>query len=327
MTVGTDGLTLRLIARHAQLVRALREADLKLVARAGSRARLADLQLLPKERAAAQSARAIIGHALREARLRAKQPQGIVESSPAVVAPHRKRRGRVAALVLVAMLLLLAILGWTTLPAPETSTEVVDPGGAPAGGVLAQALTNENSRGRTSDLYAVAAAPSAEPSPTPEATATPQGKPTPGPVGPSGSGGGAGGAGGVGTGTGTGVGPGSGPGVATPAPTASPTPTPVPTLAATFTRIRGRVIDSSTGRGVPGVCLVPGSLECDSSSHYSDADGYWWIDVTTGAYWDIRFQGGGYRVSRIRVYAGGREINVGNVRILRTTPTPTPPAA
>ena len=96
MTVGTDGLTLRLIARHAQLVRALREADLKLVARAGSRARLADLQLLPKERAAAQSARAIIGHALREARLRAKQPQGIVESSPAVVAPHRKPRGRVA---------------------------------------------------------------------------------------------------------------------------------------------------------------------------------------------------------------------------------------
>ena len=87
------------------------------------------------------------------------------------------------------------------------------------------------------------------------------------------------------------------------------------------------MIDSSTGKGIPGVCLVPGSLECDSSSHYSDADGYWWIDVTTGAYWDIRFQGAGYRVSRIRVYAGGREINVGNVRILRTAPTPTPPAA
>jgi len=98
-------------------------------------------------------------------------------------------------------------------------------------------------------------------------------------------------------------------------------------VAATFTRIRGRVIDSSTGKGIPGVCLVPGSLECDSTSHYSDADGYWWIDVTTGAYWDIRFQGGGYRTSRIRVYAGGREVNVGNVRILRTTPTPTPPHA
>src|SRR2546426_9963825 len=100
MTVGTDGLTLRLIARHAQLVRALREADLKLVARAGSRARLADLQLLPKERAAAQSARATIGHALRQARPRAKQPQGDTEIAPAVLAPRRTRRSRVAALLL-----------------------------------------------------------------------------------------------------------------------------------------------------------------------------------------------------------------------------------
>src|SRR5438445_3480776 len=183
MTVGADGLTLRLIARHAQLVRALREADLKLVARAGSRARLADLQLLPKERAAAQSARATIGHALREARLRAKQPHEPIEASPAVIAPRRKRRSRVAALLLVAMLLLLAVLGWTTLPVPET-TEAVDPGGAPAGGVVAQAQTNENSRGRTSDLYSVAAVPSVEPSPSPAATATPEGKPTPGPVGP-----------------------------------------------------------------------------------------------------------------------------------------------
>ncbi|SRR6266550_1121562 len=323
MTVGTDSLTLRLLARHAQLVRALRQDDLKDVARAGSRARLTDLRLLPSERAAAHLARASIGRALREARLRAKQPQGTIEA-PAVAAPRRKGRGRVVALLLVAMLLLLALLGWTTLPVPET-TQDEDPGGAPAGGVLAQAQTNENSRGRTSDLYAVAVAPSAEPSPTPapEPSATPQGKPTPGPVGPSGSGGGAGGAGGVGTGTGTGTGSGSGPGVAT----ASPTPTPVPSVAATFTRIRGRVIDSSTGKGIPGVCLVPGSLECDSTSHYSDADGYWWIDVTTGAYWDIRFQGGGYRTSRIRVYAGGREVNVGNVRILRTTPTPTPPHA
>src|SRR5256712_14171809 len=150
MTVGADGLTLRLIARRAQLVRALREADLKLVARAGSRAGLADLQLLPKERAAAQSARATIGHALREARLRAKQPHEPIEASPAVIAPRRKRRSRVAALLLVAMLLLLAVLGWTTLPAPET-TEAVDPGGAPSGAAVAQAQTNDNRPGPASD--------------------------------------------------------------------------------------------------------------------------------------------------------------------------------
>src|SRR5439155_5166358 len=126
--------------------RALHEADLKVVARAGSRARLADLRLLPKERAAAQSARAIIGHALREARLRAKQPHGVIETSPAVIAPRRKRRSRVAALLLVAMLRLLAVLGWTTLPAPETSTEAADPGGAPVGGGIAPSPTSENSR-------------------------------------------------------------------------------------------------------------------------------------------------------------------------------------
>src|SRR5439155_6043104 len=107
MTVGTDSLTLRLVARHAQLVRALREADLKLVARAGSRARLPDLQLLPRERAAAQSARATLGRALREARLRAKQPHGILEIAPAIAPARRKRRSRVAALLLIAALLLL----------------------------------------------------------------------------------------------------------------------------------------------------------------------------------------------------------------------------
>src|SRR2546426_11147483 len=102
MTVGTDGLTLRLLARHAQLVRALRQDDLKNVARAGSRARLADLRLLPKERAAAQLARATIGRALREARLRAKQPRGDVEIPLVVTAPGRRRRGRASALLIAA---------------------------------------------------------------------------------------------------------------------------------------------------------------------------------------------------------------------------------
>ena len=81
-------------------------------------------------------------------------------------------------------------------------------------------------------------------------------------------------------------------------------------MASGYTRIRGRVIDPSTGQGVAGVCLVPGSLECDAYKPYSDANGYFAIDVTTGAYWDIRFQATGYRVARIRVYAGGTEINV-----------------
>ena len=65
------------------------------------------------------------------------------------------------------------------------------------------------------------------------------------------------------------------------------------------------------------VCLVPGSLECDDKKQYSDAAGYWWIEVTSNAFWDIRFQSSGYRLSRIRIYAAGREVNVGNLRLQR----------
>jgi hypothetical protein len=229
---------------------------------------------------------------------------------------------------MITALAMLVVLLVALLPQPERAPTIVaeTPGGAPAGGVTIQ--VSELSRGRTAllpEVSVVETSPSPSPAPTPAQTA----QATVAPVGPPGSGSGSGGQGGVGSGSGSGVGPGSGPGIATPRPTATPTPapTPTPTVAASFTRIRGRVIDSSTGAGIPGVCLVPGSLECDASSHYSDANGYWWIDVTTGAYWDIRFQASGYRVSRIRVFAGGREINVGNVRLLRSTPTPTPPAA
>src|SRR2546430_6792126 len=154
MTVGTDSLTLRLLARHAQFVRALRQDDLKLVARAGSRARLAELRLLPKEQAAAQLARATIGRALREARLRAKQPRGDVEIPLVVTAPRRRRRSRAAAMLIAAVLVLLAVIGWTTFPPAETApAEAEDPGGAPAGGVVAPTQTSHNSRGRTSDPY------------------------------------------------------------------------------------------------------------------------------------------------------------------------------
>src|SRR5207302_307423 len=69
-----DQVTLRLLARHAQLQRALRHEEPRDVVRAAGRARLAQLDLLPAERAAAKRARAMVGRALREARLRARQP-------------------------------------------------------------------------------------------------------------------------------------------------------------------------------------------------------------------------------------------------------------
>ena len=321
-----DQANLRLLARRAELRRALRFGEVAEAARAASRIRVAGMQLPPYEREAAHTTRAALGHALREARYRAAVPRVPVEVLPIRI-PRRRPARRLGPIAIGAAIVLLVALLVLLIPEPQAPTVVTeDPGGAPAGGVTIQ--VSELSRGRTAfvpEVSVVESSPTPSPVSTPEAT--PTARVTVAPVGPPGSGSGAGGQGGIGGGTGSGVGPGSGPGVASPTPTATPTPTPIPTVEASFTRIRGRVIDSATGQGIPGVCLVPGSLECDSSSHYSDANGYWWIDVTTGAYWDIRFQANTYRVSRIRVFAGGREINVGNVRLLRTTPTPTPPPA
>jgi len=312
-----DQITLRLMARHAQLQRAVRQDEVKDVARAGARARLASLELLPSERAAAQHARAMVGRALREARLRAKQPKADLSLIAAPVAKRRSRRLR--AVALVTLVLLLALLLWEVVPGAPTSTTVAeDPGGSLAGGAVAQTQASEKSRGRTVDLV-VAVTAEASPAPEPSPAATPGPPAAPAVAGSAGAAGGAGGQGQGGGGSGTGSGPGSGSGLAsaTPAPTPAPTATPVPEVVPGSTRIRGRVVDSATGKGVAGVCLVPGSLDCDAEKPHSDANGYWVIDVTSGTYWDIRFQIDNYRVTRIRVFAGGRETNVGNVRITR----------
>jgi len=106
--VATDQIQIRLLARHAQLVRALREAHIKTVARAGSRARLPELQLLAGEQAAARSNRARVGHALREARLRAKQPHVATETAQSAAKP-KTRRSRAGLLFLAAALTLVAL--------------------------------------------------------------------------------------------------------------------------------------------------------------------------------------------------------------------------
>jgi hypothetical protein len=310
-----DQVTLRLMARHAQLQRALRQEEPREVLRAASRARLAQLDLLPAERIAAKRARAMVGRALREARLRARLP---APAFPIASAPSMRRvAGRWRIVALAALAIVIVALLWQLQPTSPVDVISEPPGGAAAGAVVSQVATSESSRGRTVDFVAVAvqsAAPAAtpEPSASPAVSAAPTGGAATGTVG------GGGGQGGAGGGTGSGVGSGSGSGVATPTPSPKPTATPIPPVASGYTRIRGRVIDPATGQGVAGVCLVPGSLECDLTKPYSDANGYFAIDVTTGAYWDIRFQATGYRVARIRVYAGGTEVNVGNIRIARS---------
>ena len=169
--MGMDQITLRLMARHAQLQRAVRQDEVKDVARAGARARLASLELLPSERAAAQQARAMVGRALREARLRAKQPKADLSLIAAPVAKRRSRRLR--AVALVTLVLLLALLLWEVVPgAPASTTVAEDPGGSLAGGAVAQTQASDKSRGRTVDLV-VAVTAEASPAPEPSPAATP----------------------------------------------------------------------------------------------------------------------------------------------------------
>src|SRR5439155_956116 len=186
---------------HAQLQRALRHEEPRDVVRAAGRARLAQLDLLPAERAAAKRARAMVGRALREARLRARQP---ALALPAAVVPAATRiagRWRIAAIAIV-----LAALLWELQPAVPAEISSEPPGGAAVGGIVSQTVTSENSRGRTADLVAIvvpSAAPEATPSPAPSpaATVAPGGA-----SGPVATGSGGGGQGGIGGGTGSGVG-------------------------------------------------------------------------------------------------------------------------
>src|SRR5438067_8041509 len=140
-----DQVTLRLLARHAQLRRALRHEERRDVVRAAGRARLAQLDLLPAERAAAKRARAMVGRALREARLRARQP---ALALPAAVVPAATRiagRWRIAAIA--ALAIVLAALLWELQPAVPAEISSESPGGEAEGGIVLQKGAGVNSRG------------------------------------------------------------------------------------------------------------------------------------------------------------------------------------
>jgi hypothetical protein len=96
----------------------------------------------------------------------------------------------------------------------------------------------------------------------------------------------------------------------------APGPTPTPPVSTGYVRFHGRVVDANTGRGVPGVCLVIGSLDCGPDKPHSDALGYWSVDLTSQPYWDIKFQISGYRTVTTRVYSLGRtDVLVPDIRI------------
>ena len=288
----------RLMARRVSLWSAITHGELVDAARASSRTRLPDLPLTPEEFAASKAARATLGHAIREARLRASR-------GPFVARPARKEdaappRRRWAWFAVAAGVLGGLGIAWFLLvgtPAGPLSDQARGGGG---GARTVAVAPLGQSRGRT--LIA-----------PPPLVIGPIVRPTSAPITGSGNydasadreGGGAGGGGG-----------GGGGGVIAGPPLASPRQ-PSPPPATGYTRFHGRVLNTD-GLPVQGVCVVIGSLDCDPAKPHTNELGYWTVDLTTQPYWDFAFKISGYREVTVRQYANGQmDVLVPDVKISR----------
>ena len=291
----------------------MRSGDLRAVARAAARARVAGVTVPREDVRVARYAR----HAIAAAIVTARHPH------VAVAAPRRGetrtlRAGRrLRPLLLLALLcLLLALLfgleGGGGSPEVATSVEVV----TPVASVVSVPLRGRSAVSLPPEIVAVQPSPTAEPSRQPAATATP-------PPSPSGAGGGAGGSGagggsgsGAGSGSGSGVGSGSGSGIGVlPAPTLPPVPPPG------YSRLTVIVVDSRTRVPLPDACVIVGTTSCDRSPH-TDQRGRWSADVpttTAPTSWQLTLLKAGYNVqSRTFVMSAGRRSVVVEIRLVRS---------
>jgi hypothetical protein len=282
----------RLALRVGALRRARRRQSVGEGAWAASRLRLRSVALERADAAFARDAILRFGRALRVARLRRpSEALGAVAVGIAPSAARSRRRSRIiAALLGAAVLIALFLVRMQPRPVDETE------GGSPAaGGVPA---TASPLRGRSDQLTAVIPVVTATPAPTEEPSATPE--PTTQPTGRPGGASGGTGAGGTGSG-GSGSGSGTGSGSATARPTPTPTPAPTKTVdPSTLMFLRGRVVDATTHKGVPFVCIAIGVQFCNDAP-LTDANGYFEVALTVGQSWDIRFIKNGYQTYLLRI--------------------------
>ena len=295
-----------LTLRRATYRDAVRRGDDRAAARAAAALRAHLGSLGARDLAAVRASRQAFGRAIRDAR--ARRILGPVAIAPAPAIVLRRPRRRPYALLAAIAVLALALAGLFAQPLLDRAQDVDGGGGgAPAAAASDQPiLLSALSRGRVIVAeVAVAAAipdPVATVTPEPSASASPAtlvgaGAPS-GSSAPSGS---------VGPGTGSGTGSGTGPGTATR--TASPAPTatrsPAPTLAACFAslprgfaRLCGLVVDSRTGRAIPGACVSLGP--CTDQSTRTDVNGRWAFVLPVGdgtLQWTLEFAMAGYRTA------------------------------
>jgi hypothetical protein len=289
----------RLMARRVSLWSAITHGELTDAARASSRTRLADLPLTPEEVMASKAARATLGRAIREARLRATRGPAVVRRAreePAVV-----RRSRTW-LWAIAGAILLLFVGWFLLVGTPSGPLADQARGGAGGGRTVAVVPPGLSRGRT-----LLAPPPLVVGPIVVATTAPSSgsnaEERPDPADRAGGAGGGGGGGGGGL-----I---SGPPLASPVQPSPPAPT-------GYTRFHGRVISASTGAAIQGVCVVIGSLDCDPNKPHTNELGYWTVDLTTQPYWDFTFKLSGYREVTVRQYANDQmDVLVPDVKLSR----------
>lgn len=287
--------------RRAAFRDALRRGDLLAAARASARLQAHANELAAGELLLARDARLALGRAIRDARSRRATIARPVLATTAI--PLRRPR-RVPYLVAAAVAVLaVALSGWLVVPR-DAGNEEAGGGGAPAAVAPDAAVPiTPQSRGRV--VLAVAAVPVIE---QPQAATAPQPVTvlaSPGPAatsGPSAAPGVPGGVPGAGGPGAPGPGTGSAPPSATPTPTATPRRTPVPPLARGFARLTGRVVDASTGRGLPGACVSLGP--CTAGAPRTDANGQWTLDLPVGSGgldWGLEFAKSGYTLSTLSI--------------------------
>lgn len=290
MAFGSDDLAIhRAVYREAHS-----RGDPLATARAAARLRAHMTDLDAAELTVVRASRRRFGQAIREARSRRLAPPAVsVQARGIPLSPPRRFPVALAASLALVVLVIAAVVAEPLL-VDQTG------GGAPAADAsdpVVQPVTL--SRGRV--VLAVAAVAvveqtAASAAPEPLAPASENAAQTSGPgaapgaAGPSGSG--------V-------PGPGSGAGVppsATPTPRASARPTPLPPLARGFARLIGQVIDTSTGRGLPGACVSLGP--CTAGAPRTDLNGRWTLDLPVGSgglNWGLEFAKDSYTASLLNV--------------------------
>ncbi len=269
----------RLALRVGLLHLARQRRSLNKAAWAAARLRLDGVRLDSVDARYAHDALVRFGRAIRVSRARRDHETGheLRQFSFGTVSAPWSRRAIVRTLVAVGAIVGL-IAFFLLRGVPAGVGDRTSAGGGTAVAVNTAPPIASPLRGRSQQFVAVLPVPT--PAPTVKPTTGPGVGGTGGATGATGTGGSGGGTGG---GSGAGVGTGAGAGDEGPSPTPKPT---VMVLSITVT-------DANTRVGLPGVCVIYGSVTC-ATAPITDAYGNAMLRLSIGQLWHLQFERAGY---------------------------------